>query len=172
LILFRIPKSSIPHTRRPPLPASELFVSVHDSTVLCPLRSEVKLLAHAGYLVQAEHQDQVIRLLHVHNNFGRLVLRTHKAAYKIPRLFFLTHIRRAPGSFKDFRSKYAAYLHKYYYIGFRLLNNVDYSYRLVLTENLVERDYYATNNNRRGSTTDHHGFVDARPRIKLTHLFQ
>jgi hypothetical protein len=27
-------------------------------------------------------------------------------------------------------------------------------------------------NNRRGSITDRHGFVDSRPRIKLSHLFQ
>jgi hypothetical protein len=61
---------------------------------------------------------------------------------------------------------------EYNYIGFRLLNNVDYSARLVLTEKLVESDYHAINNNRHGSTADRHGFADTRPRIKLSHLFQ
>jgi hypothetical protein len=78
------------------------------------------------------------------------VLCTHKAAYKIPRLFFLTHTRRAPGSFKDFRSKYAAYVSEYYFVDFQLHQHeydyLDYLPRLVSTRKLVEDGSREINN--------------------------
>jgi hypothetical protein len=57
----------------------------------------------------------------------------------------------------------------------------DYSSRLVnlsraaTTSSVTSRIHLRLvdfSNNRRGSITDRHGFVDTRPRIKLSHLFQ
>jgi hypothetical protein len=69
LILFRIPKSSIPSTRRPPLPASGLVVSIQDSKVLCPLRSEVKLLVGGTRKIRNTTLTQVT----VSNTFNNTV---------------------------------------------------------------------------------------------------
>jgi hypothetical protein len=67
---------------------------------------------------------------------------------------------------------------------FWVYNYFDYSSRLVSTRKLVEDGSRASttsrihlqlvdfSSNRRGSITDRHGFVDSRPRIKLSHLFQ
>jgi hypothetical protein len=59
LILFRIPKSSIPYTRRPPLLASGLVESVQDSKALYPLRSKDKLLAPAGGKIKSQNSIRI-----------------------------------------------------------------------------------------------------------------
>jgi hypothetical protein len=60
------------------------------------------------------------------------------------------HTRRAPGSFKDFRSKYAAYVREYYFIDFQLHQHeydyFDYSSRLVSPRKLVGNGFRDINN--------------------------
>jgi hypothetical protein len=62
----------------------------------------------------------------------------------------LTQTRRAPGSFKDFVSKYATYVREYYFIDFQLHQHeydyFDYSSQLVSIRKLVEIGYHAISN--------------------------